>query len=371
VPAAGRLLAAVGLACWAVAVAWSAPLPVWGTAVGIAGGATTLLGARYPVPALAGAFGAMMAAGALPSPRPDDPYLAILVVACYSVGRHARLAAQPWAAAAVLLLLTMNLVEPGRNVSVADAVFPVVFTAAPWLLGLAVQLALNRERRALDYARTIDESRAEAIRQATLEERLRIAREVHDEVAHSISALSLQAQVARRAAAAGGTVAESELRTIEETAQGAMDDLRRLLGLLRPEGDRSGPLSPQPDLRDVTTLVQEARAAGQEVRLQVVGEPEAVPPSLGAAAYRILQEALTNARRHGTGAADVVLRHQPGEVVLEVVNPIDPARAAPSYDGHGLVGMRERVALFGGGLDCGPCDGAWRVRAVLPAGVGG
>jgi signal transduction histidine kinase len=351
------------LAVWALASTLRTPAPVPTSALALALVGLLAASPRFPVTALVGVFAGLLAWGALAGEQADDPFVAMLVLATYGVGRYAPVMRQPWAAAGVLLLLGANLGEDAREATVADAVFPVLLTAGPWLLGLAVQIAMRRERTAVAYARQVDATREEEVRRATAEERLRIARELHDEVTHSISALSLQAQVLRRALAAGGTVDQTDLRGIEATAQQAMTDLRRLLGLLRP--GEEAPLEPQRGLGDVDTLVKEARAAGQRVRLSRQGTPREVAPVLGAAAYRILQESLTNARRHGAGVADVVLRQTPDTVEIEVSNPHPGGEAPPP--GHGTRGMRERVELFGGELVCGPRGDRWVVEAVLPA----
>ena len=358
--ARGVLLGLVGV--WGVVVASATGHPLAGMALVAATVLVLTFSPRVPLLALAAVFVGLFLWGSYVEDRVDDPFIAMLVLASYGVGRHERLTRQPWAAAGVLVLMATNVTEHGRSVVVADVVFPVVLTAGPWLLGLVVQMAARRERAAVDHARRVDEAREEDVRRATSEERLRIARELHDEVAHSISALSLQAQVLRRGLAAGGEVGVEDLRTIETSAQQAMTDLRRLLGLLRP--DDEAPLEPQRGLDDVELLVTEARAAGQRVRLRREGEVRPVAPVLGAAAYRIVQEGLTNARRHGIGPADLVLTRTPDDLVIEISNAAPDAQPAA---GHGTRGMRERVDLFGGRLDCGPEDGRWVLRAVLPA----
>ena len=348
---------------WALVVGLQAPHPALTAVVVTSAAAALLVAPRLPIAALVVVFAAMFAWGSLVDDQGDDPLIAMLVLASYGVGRHAALGRQPWAAAGVLLLLATNLTEDGREVAVADVVFPVLLSAGPWLLGLVVQLSARRERAAVAYADHLTATREEAELRAAAEERLRIARELHDQVAHTISAVSLQAQVMRRQVAAGRAVGESELRSIETTAQQAMADLRRLLGILRPAEE--GPMEPQPGWEDAERLVAEVRAAGQRVVLRREGEARPVAPVLGTAAYRILQEALTNARRHGRGDTHVVLRQGEGLLEIEVTNPLGPERATGV--GHGTTGMRERAELFGGVLESGPRGGSWVVRAVLPA----
>jgi signal transduction histidine kinase len=322
-----------------------------------------------PFPALVAAFLPLMLSGALPQPLPEDPFLAMLVYACFLVGRFAPLARQPWAAAAVLVLLSANLLEPGRDVVAADAVFPVLLTAGPWLLGLAVQLARARERAALVFAEDVAASRSRDVRLATVEERLRIARELHDVLAHDLSSVSLLAQVSRRDLEDGRPIEADALREIEHLAQQSLVEVRRVLGVLR-HSDVPDPLAPFPTVEGIAALVEAARASGQEVRLRVDGAPRRLPPALGQTAYRIVQEALTNARRHGgRGRTDVAVRWRSESILLEVSNPVrTPAGAdVDPVDGHGLAGIRERAHLFGGTTSIGHRDGRWLVSAELPA----
>jgi signal transduction histidine kinase len=350
------------VAVWAVVTALGTSERFVTTPVVLVMLASLVAAPRWPIAALVAVFAGMFAWGSLVADGSgDDPFIAMLVLASYGVGRHARMSRQPWAAAGVLLLLATNVTEDGRDVAVADVVFPVLLSAGPWLLGLVVQLALRREGAAVAYARQVDAVREEELRRATAEERLRIARELHDQVAHSISAVSLQAQVLRRGVSAGGSVAAGDLHDIETTAQQAMTDLRRLLGLLRTD---EAPLEPQRGLGDVDQLVAEARSVGQQVRLTRAGEDRPVGPVLGAAAYRILQEALTNARRHGRGETEVVLTRSPDHLEILVANQV--GSHVSHGPGHGTTGMRERVALFGGDLSCGAQGDRWIVRALLP-----
>lgn len=325
------------------------------------------LGPRLPVVTLAVAFAALFAAGSLG--LAEDPYLAGVVWSCYLVGRHARLRHQPWAAAGVLLLLSANLLEPGRDPEVADAVFPVLLTAFPWVLGLTVQLARRREESAVAHARAVVVRRSDDIDRATLEERLRIARELHDVVAHGMSAVSLQAQVARRAAESGRAVDVDLLRSVESSAQEVMTDVRRLLGVLRVAEDEE--TDPVPGLDALPALVQECRRLGQPVRLQESGVPRALPPALSAAAYRIVQEGLTNARRHGgRGTTSLQLFWREHELRIAVGNPVarGPDTAAPA-SGSGLRGLEERVRMWGGRSTVTRGDGTWLLEVALPVPV--
>jgi signal transduction histidine kinase len=287
-----------------------------------------------------------------------------VVFACFLVGRWARPVLQPWAAAAVLLLLSLNVFDPGGDVSVGDVVFPTLITAAPWLLGLVVQLTANRAERATSYAAELTDSRLHDLQRATDEERLRIARELHDLVAHHLSGVSLQAQVARRHAQAGAVVSVGELTAIEEAARAALTDLRRVLGVLRPAAGEPA-TTPSEGLTDLDDLLTRCRRAGQNVQIEVVGTPRELAPALSLVAYRVLQEALTNARRHGArGTTSVRLEWLESRLNVRVSNPCTEGRSRGH--GHGLLGITERVRLFGGIAAAGPSHGTWNVEVTFP-----
>jgi signal transduction histidine kinase len=156
----------------------------------------------------------------------------------------------------------------------------------------------------------------------------------------------------------------AQLRAIEQGAHQAMDDCRRLLGLLRPDEDPERPLQPE-SLDDLPALVAREQRLGHLVDLRTAGAPRPLPPALSAAAYRIVQEALTNARRHGRGGTILELDWSEGSLGIGVRNRIEGASAAPA--GHGLTGIGERARLFGGNADAGRHDGEWRVSVELPA----
>ena len=293
------------LALWMVAAGRSAERPLAATALGLATVALVALAPRFPLLSLAAAVGGLVAlepvAGA---PGVEDPFIVCLVASSYCTGRYAAMRHQPWAAATVLFLVSINVVSPDQQLAPADVVFPLLFTAAPWLLGLVVQLTQRRADDAESYAGQVEASRTEDVRRATAEERIRIARELHDIVAHDITALSLQAQVCRRRAESGNHVAVEDLRRIEGTAQDAMTDLRRVLGVLGTP-DEVASLAPAEGLEALDALVERGRSSGHDITLRTRGEVRGLPPLLSHAAYRIVQEAMTNARRHGSGSCVV------------------------------------------------------------------
>lgn len=220
----------------------------------------------------------------------------------------------------------------------------------------------DRERR----AQIAERERDLAAREAVVEERGRIARELHDVIAHHVSMIVLQAGAERRVLDDANTSTREVLETVEQTGRSALTEMRRLLEMLR--GDAGEPLTPQPGLIDVPTLVTQLRDAGLPVELRIEGEPLELPVGLDLSAYRIVQEALTNALKHaGDATATVAIRYAPDSLELEIVDDGAETPSAVGSGGHGLVGMRERVALYGGRLDAGRRPGGgFAVRVLLP-----
>ncbi|WP_449060918.1 sensor histidine kinase [Planomonospora algeriensis] len=205
-----------------------------------------------------------------------------------------------------------------------------------------------------------------------VEERIRIARELHDVVAHSVSVMVMQAGAARLTLDPAQVAQREALTAVEETGREAVEELRRMVGLLRTGPDAEG-LAPQPGLARLDDLVEQARAAGLEVGLSVEGVPAPLPMGLDLSAYRIVQEALANTLRHaGPTRSEVTVAYRPRMLCLDIVDegPRDgrtPIAGGPAGTGHGLIGMRERVALFHGRLSAGPLpEGGYGVRVSLP-----
>jgi signal transduction histidine kinase len=232
--------------------------------------------------------------------------------------------------------------------------------AAALLAASFVGLAVGNSRR-LTVER--DEAREE---QAAMGERARIARELHDVVAHHISMIVVQADTARLATEGMPEAGREQLLSIRATARDAMDELRRVLGVLRDDAGADVEHEPQPGLDRLDDLLETARAAGTPVRLILQGRQRPLPTGVDLAAYRIVQEALTNARRHAPGAAvDVELRYDDGTLHLTVRD--DGPGADGAAEGHGLLGMRERAATVGGSVRTGPGEsGGFTVAAELP-----
>jgi signal transduction histidine kinase len=232
------------------------------------------------------------------------------------------------------------------------------------LVGLATAaLAVGNSHRL--GGQVVAEREAARRDQAVLEERARIARELHDVVAHHVSSISIQADTARLTTPGMPEAGAERLAAIGDTAREAMAEMRRVLGVLRTDGD--GGRDPQPDLDGLDALIETARAAGTPVRLVRTGQAGPLAPGVELTAYRIVQEALTNARRHAPGAmVDVELRFT-GDGLRLRVRDDGPGPPAKKAHGHGLVGMRERVAMVGGTLQAGPAtEGGFAVEVELP-----
>jgi signal transduction histidine kinase len=305
--------------------------------------------------------------------NPGSPLSALIAlgVAFYSVGAHTEgRRALVGGAAGVAAVAAIDYLAGGVFQSEGG-----VRPGAWLLLVLAWQAGSEMRRRRAELgslrARTVEleHDREEKARVAAAEERARIARELHDVVAHSVSVMVVQAQAADRVLEGEQPAARELLGSIETTGRQALTELRRLLGLLRRD-DHQASLAPQPSLRYLDGLVEQVRGAGLPVDLVVQGEPARLSPGVDLSAYRIVQEGLTNALKHaGRAQARVVVRYAPGELQLEVADD-GHGSGDGGGAGHGLAGMRERVALYGGDLESGPvAGGGYVLRARLPLGA--
>ena len=247
------------------------------------------------------------------------------------------------------------------------------YFAAAWVLGDVSRTRRQREVQLRDWADELDRTRAENARRAVVDERVRIARELHDVVAHHVSVMGVQAGAARRVLGTRPEAAESALATIEASSRQAVAELQNMLRLLRAEGQEDT-LAPAPTLRGLGALVAEfERDAGLHVVLVTEGEARPVPPGIDLSAYRIVQEALTNTLKHAGPAAraEVTVRYERGALEIEVVDDgRGPGPSENGHGGHGLIGMRERAALHGGQIELGSRrGGGFRVRARFPTGA--
>jgi signal transduction histidine kinase len=236
-----------------------------------------------------------------------------------------------------------------------------------WIAGDRVR---RRRERILDLRERARRNERDAERDrrlAAAEERTRIARDLHDSAGHAINVILVQAGAARLLSEKDPARAREAIETIEEVARETVDEIGQLVGALREYGSGGEDVEPPPGLAALDTLVSRHRATGLDVRVELQGERRVPSPGVDQAAYRILQEALTNAARHGAGSAEVEVEYGPRTLGLTVVNPLPPERP-PAGAGHGIVGMRERAVLLGGVLEAGAEDDGFRVRAELPYG---
>jgi len=298
------------------------------------------------------------------SPVPDTQLVGWLL-AVYSVAAHSN------RRAAVVGGL-VSLVAGNVWMGVDDFLFPVVVFGGAFAAGRLVRQRQVHADALAERNAALERERAANERAVASEERARIARELHDLLSHSVSVMVVQAAAERSALDTDRAAPAEALEAIERTGRQALDEMRRLFSLLR--GDGPADLAPQPSLAQLEDLVSQVRDAGLPVELRTEGHLRAVPSAVALCAYRIVQEALTNTLKHaGPAQASVVVRCTANQLVLEVVdNGSGDAGLAASGNGHGhgLMGMRERVALYGGELEAGSVnDGGFVVRARIPIGV--
>jgi signal transduction histidine kinase len=326
---------------------------------------------RYPV----GAFGVIVAAVFATSGHTSTVMFAAVLFAAYSAivySRHRRLALLSVSTVAVIVTAAFPNTTPP---------VPARFTALLVLLPTAaVAMAMRTwRRRAGDSAERLRLAQAEhetQTRRAVEAERARIASELHDVVTHNVSVMVVQAGAARSVLDSSPEQAREALLAVEGSGRTAMGELRHLLGLLAPAGNHGSAadeaaLVPQPGLGQVRALVDRVRAAGLPAELIVTEGARPLPPGVDLAAYRVVQEALTNVLKHGGGARAVVrLAYGERELVITVTDDGAAAGYVPQGSrgaGRGLIGLRERLGLYGGELDAGPRPGGgWRVRAIIP-----
>jgi signal transduction histidine kinase len=338
--------------------------PLWGNllaAAGIAG--LLLIRRRAPVAAALTYFGILLVLAAWLTP-PGELVVPLfgLLFFCYAAAIHASPAGGAIVLAGVpLTIVAVDLI--GREEGAGP--LAIVLGVAAFLVGRAVHSRLRLAAQLHEEALLAqEEEEAEAAR-AVLRERRRIAREMHDVVAHSISVMVVQAGGARRILEHDPARAVEAGAEIERVGRDALLEMRRLLGALNPR--EGGPqMAPQPGMADVAALLERARTAGLPVEMHEQGERRPLAPGLDLAVYRILQEALTNSLKHsGPAPTDVHLHWLPDRVELEVLDAGAPGNGF--VDGQGLMGMRERVRLYGGDLVCARRpEGGFQVRARIP-----
>jgi signal transduction histidine kinase len=300
---------------------------------------------------------------------PVEVFIALLL-AFYSLGAHCDDRRSVFVGAVgVAAIAAVDLGRPGFfNGSSSPRPAAWLAFAIAWLVGRDLRRRRQRVADLEDRAAQLERDRAEQAQLAVAEERGRIARELHDVIAHAVSVIVVQAQ-------AGPHLiddpprATSAFHAIESSGRDALVELRRLLGILRSEDEQLA-IGPQPGLGSLRSLIEQVRASGLPVELRIEGDPVHLPAGIDLSAYRIVQEALTNVVKHsGAEATEVLVRYGPHALELDVVDDGRGPVLSSNGSGHGLIGMRERVALYGGTLEAGTrAGGGYAVHARLPLG---
>lgn len=331
----------------------------------ITAGAVLLARRRHPFVTFAALVVIVFAAGVLQQPGLFAVQSVVAVmVACHALGRWSPRRTAVWLALGALALLVAWGAYDGSSSPTVSAAMAAALVLLPGVTG-----AVGRERAAYlaqVEARLADaeRDRAERAEAAVVAERSRIARELHDVVAHHVSLIGVQASAARSTLSETGGQSRSALAAIEQSSRDALTEMRRLLHVLQPVGP-GDPLTPQPTLADLPATAQRWREAGIDVQLSLTGPVDSLDDARSTCAYRIAEEALTNVARHSTARAARVSVVIGDDVGVDVVDDGPPA-GEPDGRGRGLLGMRERAALFGGQVVAGPAGAGFRVSARLP-----
>ena len=365
-------------------------LPVWALAVlGLAATLPLAVRRRWPLPVLGVVTVTVAVAGGYGQAFGPDPMIALAVyMVATQYDRRRSLAAL----AVVEVTLVAALVVAESAFTKGDTVSPIV-AAAAWFVGDAVRARRAYAAGLAEQAEQRQREELERARRSVVEERVRIARELHDVLAHSLSVVAIQAGAGRHVLDSQPEETRQALAAVETTSRDALAELRRVVGLLRQDDQSGLDLSPAPGLADLARLVDQVRSAGVPVELDVKGKPTSLAPGIELSVYRVVQEALTNVVKHaGPARARVVISYGADAIDVEIV---DDGRGSVSSSGdsngtlslhssgsgasidngtgddaghHGISGMRERVALFGGSLAVGAgSEGGFRVAAHIPA----
>jgi signal transduction histidine kinase len=297
---------------------------------------------------------------------------AALLVALYTVAEHEDRTRALLAAGVLeigVVLASLRFALPGESL-VSSLVFLTGMVTAAMFIGMTLRTRRAYLASLVDRAARLEIERDHQAQLAATRERTRIARDMHDIVAHSLSVIIALADGASLTNAQDSAAATEAMRTVSATGRQSMAEMRRLLGVLRDDGEPSG-RAPQPGLAQVPQLVDRLRKVGPRVDLVVAGEPQHLPPTEDATAYRIVQESLTNVVKHAIEATVVslTLDWRGDGLRIDIVDDGRSCHEKPPPDGHGLTGMSERVAMFAGQFAAGPIEaGGWRVTARLPIG---
>jgi signal transduction histidine kinase len=297
-----------------------------------------------------------------------------VLIAIYTVAAHVPLQEAIVAAGIYVVGMALSLIGVSRDSGLpldalfADFLVNLLALILAWTVGVTIRTRRAYVAALEARAELLEREREDNARLAVALERGRIAREMHDVVAHSVSVVVVQAAAAERLVETDPERARQAMRDVASTGRQALTEMRRLLGVLR-ESNASDDLGPQPGVADLRALAATVEDAGMQVELSVQGDERPLPASAGLSVYRIVQEALTNSLRHaGPARARVILRYLPDALEVRVSDNGSGGGAQPAeHGGHGLIGMRERVALFGGELEAGPRpEGGYAVVARIP-----
>jgi signal transduction histidine kinase len=387
---AADVLLAVGVAAIQVLGCWGServglgrspdwrPLDPLAFALLVAGPAALLFRRRWPARVLAVALACGLAYGARTYPEGPSQlaiYPALWTVALTLPRRTAWVAAGGTA----LAVAGSELFQYGDTMFDGEPLYAAVTVFAALWWGEAVRARRAYVAELRDRAERAERTREEEARRRVDEERMRIARELHDVVSHTIGVISVQAGVASHLLERRPDKAAESLAAIRQASDEALGELHAMLGVLRDRGGGGGdgdrgeaPLSPAPGLGELDALVAQAAGAGVEVRVSLEGGPRRLPPAVDLAAYRVVQESLTNVVRHARASrAEITVRHAGGRVVVEVTDDgrAHPGNGSGNGSGQGILGMRERARALGGSLEAGSRpEGGFRVLASLPVG---
>jgi signal transduction histidine kinase len=297
-----------------------------------------------------------------PAGPPVGPTIAVYLLAFSSDGSRAR---TRLTIAAVAALLTVHVTAGGLHE--ADILFGITVWGGAWLAGDRTRLRRERMAELVERALRAERVAERERRLAAAEERGRIARDLHDSAGHAINVILVHAGMGRLQTERDPERAREAFATIEEVARETVGEIDQMVRALRDDASLPGEVEPPAGLASLEALVERHRAAGLDVTSSIHGEQRPLPAAVDRGAYRIIQEALTNAARHGNGNGRVQIGFGARELEIFVENVLYPGRPPRGEGGgHGLVGMRERAALLGGSLEAGPRDGRFEVRARLP-----
>jgi signal transduction histidine kinase len=296
----------------------------------------------------------------------DDVVMFIAALASAVLFGMLKERAQAVAGLAIMLGVVAVVEHNDPTESLEDSIWSLVTFSVAWAVGFGLGHKFRETDEAKERAERAERQREEQARLAVAEERARIARELHDIVGHSVSVMTVQAAGVRSLLKPEQERAREAVAVVEQTGREALAEMRRLVGVLR-RPEESPALAPQPSLEHVERLVSQARDAGLPVELRVEGDPVSLPAGVDLTAYRLVQEGLTNAIKHARAQhAEVLVVYRDGLVELTVT---DDGRGGGDGEsgGHGLVGMRERISVYGGELDAGPLpEGGYKLHATLP-----